>query len=90
MTAVAKESSIVLAVENLPPGYLGHTPEQILELLEGTDRESIGVCFDSGHANLSGHFSEFADALMPHAITTHIHDNDGTRGSAPFPGRRNH
>lgn len=86
MAAVAKESAIVLAVENLPPGYLGHTPEQVMELLEGTDHGSIGVCFDSGHANLSGHFDEFADALLPYAVTTHIHDNDGVQDQHHFPG----
>lgn len=86
MSAVARESGLILTLENLPPGYLGHTPEEIVELLDGTDREAIAVCFDSGHANLSGHFIEFAKALLPYAVTTHLHDNDGVTDQHLFPG----
>lgn len=86
MASVAAESGIVLALENLPPNYLGHTPEELLALLDGIDRSTIGVCFDSGHANLSGHFAEFASAMLPLAVTTHLHDNDGTSDQHLFPG----
>ena len=86
MAGVAQESGIVLALENLPPGYLGHTPEQIDALLAGISPESIGICFDTGHANLSGRFAEFAWAMLPRAVTTHIHDNDGTEDQHKFPG----
>ncbi len=83
---VAAESGIVIALENLPPGYLGCTPDEIISLLDRTDRGSVGVCFDSGHANLSGHFLEFASALLPLAVTMHLHDNDGTADQHAFPG----
>lgn len=86
MASVAAESGIVLALENLPPNYLGHTPDELLALLDGTDRGAVGVCFDSGHANLSGHFPEFASAILPLAVTTHLHDNDGTADQHLFPG----
>lgn len=86
MSLVAKESGIMLALENLPPGYLGHTPDEIMVLLDGTDPDGIGVCFDSGHANLSGKFVDFAGALLPYAVTTHIHDNDGKQDQHKFPG----
>lgn len=86
LAVVAKEYGVVVALENLPPGYLGHTPEEIFDLLDGTDRGSVGVCFDSGHANLSGRFPDFAQALLPHAVTTHLHDNDGTKDQHRFPG----
>ncbi len=89
MGVIAAESGIVLALENLPPGYLGHTPEEIISLLDRTDRGTMGVCFDSGHANLSGHFMEFAGALLPIAVTMHLHDNDGTDDQHAFPGTGN-
>lgn len=89
MAAVATESGIILALENLPPDFLGHTPEEIIALLDGTDRATVGVCFDSGHANLSGHFVEFASAMLPLAVTTHLHDNDGTADQHLFPGGGN-
>ncbi|MHB9038027.1 MAG: sugar phosphate isomerase/epimerase family protein [Armatimonadota bacterium] len=86
VAAIANESDIVIAVENLPPGYLGHTPEELLALLDGIDRRSIAICFDSGHANLSGHFEEFAEALLPHSVAAHIHDNNGADDQHKFPG----
>jgi sugar phosphate isomerase/epimerase len=89
MSFVAEESDIRLALENLPPGYLGHTPEEIFALIEGASIKSICVCFDSGHANLSGHFGEYAEKLLPYAVTTHIHDNDGTEDQHRFPGEGN-
>jgi len=89
MASVAAESGIILALENLPPNYLGHTPEELLALLDGTDRGAVGVCFDSGHANLSGHFTEFASAMLPMSVTTHLHDNDGSADQHLFPGSGN-
>lgn len=86
MAGVAEESGVVLALENLPPGYLGHSPDEIEALLAGISPRSIGVCFDTGHANLSGRFAEFAEAMLPLAVTTHIHDNDGTQDQHRFPG----
>ena len=83
---VAKESGVIMALENLPPDHVGHTPDEILALLEGTDSESVALCFDSGHANLSGHFTRFVDALLPYAVTTHLHDNDGKEDQHRFPG----
>ena len=86
VSVVAKESGVMLALENLPPDHLGHTPQEILSLLDGTDPDSMGVCFDCGHANLSGRFIEFTKALLPHAVATHVHDNDGTEDQHRFPG----
>lgn len=86
LSVVAKESGVVLALENLPPDYIGHTADEIKLLLNGIDEDSIGVCFDSGHANLSGHFAELAESLLPLAITTHLHDNDGITDLHQFPG----
>jgi sugar phosphate isomerase/epimerase len=86
LSAVAKESGVMLALENLPPDHLGHTPEEIQSLLDGTDPDSMGVCYDSGHANLSGRFLEFTEALLPHAVAAHLHDNDGSEDQHRFPG----
>ncbi|MEN6355668.1 MAG: sugar phosphate isomerase/epimerase family protein [Armatimonadota bacterium] len=86
VAAVANETDVVIALENLTPGYLGHTPDELFALLDGIDKDSISICFDSGHANMSGHFEEFAEALLPYAVETHLHDNDGTGDQHKFPG----
>lgn len=89
LATVASEYGIVLALENLPPGYLGESPEEIISLLDGIDRTTVGVCFDSGHANLCGHFTQYASALLPLAVHTHLHDNDGSGDQHKFPGEGN-
>lgn len=86
VSVVAEESGVVLALENLPPGYLGHTPEEIILLIEGAKAGAVGVCFDSGHANLTARFEEFAEILLPYAVEVHVHDNDGKRDQHKFPG----
>ena len=83
---IARESGVVLALENLPPDYLGHTPDEIFDLLEGTDSKYVAICFNSGNANLSGCFDEFAHALLPRAVIAHIHDNDAHEDQRRFPG----
>lgn len=86
VSTIASESGVVLAVENLPPDYLGHTKEELFALVEGIDPHLVGFCFDSGHANLSDDFVGLAEALLPHAFTTHLHDNDGKNDQHRFPG----
>lgn len=38
----------------------------------------VGLCYDSGHGNLSGDGLEEAEALRDRLISIHLHDNDGT------------
>lgn len=87
LSLVARDTGVMLALENLPPGYLGHTPDDVARLLEGCERGGIGICFDAGHANLSGRFAEFTRTLLPHSISAHVHDNDGAQDQHQFPGQ---
>lgn len=74
----ASEHGVKIAVENrLEPCY-GSLPKDLLELVEETGSESIGICFDTGHANVNKlSASSMVEILRGHLIATHIHDNDG-------------
>jgi len=85
MAVVARESGLTLAVENLPSGCLGESAEELLTLI-GDGAGSLGVCFDTGHANLTGSFRETAQMLLPRSVTTHLNDNDGHSDQHDFPG----
>lgn len=89
VSGIACEAGIMLALENLPPGYIGHCPEEVLGLIDACDSQAVGVCFDTGHANLSGAFGGFARRLLPYTVAVHVHDNDGTEDSHRFPGQGN-
>lgn len=86
LAVIAQESGIILAVENLPPGFLCSRSDDIIRIVEAAGSDNVGVCFDTGHANLSPSFKEQAQRLLPYTVTTHIHDNDGLTDLHKFPG----
>lgn len=73
-----KEYGVSMAIENMPamPYFLGRTAEQLAELIDGTD---LPVCFDIGHANLTGQVDAMIDAFSDRIANVHIHDNSGDR-----------
>lgn len=86
LAVLAEASEITLAIENLPPQYLSAIPDETLRIVKGAASANVGVCFDTGHANLSNHFEDFAHQLLPKTVTAHIHDNLGLLDEHLFPG----
>ncbi len=80
----AEELNVQIAVENLPPGYLGAESQHILQLFEEVDSEKLGVCFDTGHAHLCNNFAGQLRELSDQIIHFHIHDNNG-KGDQHLP-----
>lgn len=74
---ISEEYGVNMALENMPsmPFMLGHTAQEMSELIEGT---GMPICFDIGHANTVGQIDEIIDALGDRIINVHVHDNDGT------------
>ncbi|NLC59545.1 MAG: sugar phosphate isomerase/epimerase [Armatimonadetes bacterium] len=83
---VARAAGVVLALENLPPAYPGSRPEELLQIIDAVASPYLGICFDTGHAHLSGEGARLARALLPRAVTMHLHDNDGSGDQHRFPG----
>ena len=62
---------VKIAIENLPPGYLGGRASELLELTEPYDINQVGICLDTGHAYLNGgERAELIEAVAPLVITT--------------------
>lgn len=83
---VAKKNNVGLAAENLPifPGWSPARPfyssnyEELYNLVESFNDASMGICWDTGHANLM-HFNQ-PDAIRflgDRIKITHIHNNYG-------------
>ncbi len=93
LARTAGDLGVMLAVENLPPEYPGHSPYEVLRLVQAAGSPHVGVCFDWGHAHTCGDAPGFARQLLGHAVLVHVHDNDGIhdqhlwpgQGSAPWP-----
>lgn len=83
---LARAAGVTLAVENLPPEYPGGSADEVLSLVDAVASPWVAVCFDSGHAHLTGDLPGMARALLPRAVTMHLHDNEGTEDQHLLPG----
>ncbi len=88
---VADEHGIFIAVENMPnfPKIFGKYPQEMLDIINGVDRDNIGMTLDVGHANTMGMLPEFLDLCKDHIIHIHLHDNMGKRDEHLPCGRGN-
>lgn len=87
IAARASDTGTKVAVELLPRTCLGNTVSELAELLDGQDRETLGVCLDSNHAmdrwrDLPDCIRELGDRLW----TLHISDYDGVDEKHQMPG----
>ena len=73
--AAATEHNVAIAVENMPrtKWAVFVEPWELLKAIEGTD---LGICFDIGHANITGNIDEFMEH-RDRFVNIHIHDNNG-------------
>jgi len=75
----ASEYGVKIAVENRLETCYGSLPKDLLELIREVGSESLGVCLDTGHANVNKLSAPtMVETLREHLVATHIHDNDGS------------
>jgi sugar phosphate isomerase/epimerase len=72
----ASAMGVKIAIENI----FEDEPSNLARLMESMASETFGVCFDTGHCNLFSRvgLETWLDALNPHIIELHLHDNDRT------------
>jgi sugar phosphate isomerase/epimerase len=89
--AAAEERGLRLALENMPPDILGHRIEDLLGIVETVASPTVGLCFDTGHANMAGRAPKMFRAAAPRTIACHVHDNNGKDDEhrVPFEGALN-
>lgn len=79
LLSCAEDNGIVLALENMPPGFVGNKAENLKELIQEFNSPFLKVCLDTGHSHIGGTLNADFDTLREHIVTFHIHDNDGRR-----------
>lgn len=74
---IGQEFNVTLALENMPKMWISlcHDANQMMELVKETE---IKLCFDIGHANISGTIKDIM-GLKEDFANIHIHDNHGDR-----------
>lgn len=87
LAALAAAVNVRVAIEVIPNPLSSASDlcDLIEEDLDGLD---VGICLDYGHAHLMGDVGEAIEAVSGHLLTTHVHDNSGTRDDhlVPFAG----
>lgn len=90
----AEKQGVTVAVENIFRQGQEQTyridPRLLAEVIEAVGSKGIGICFDFGHGYLSAQeegfsYTEALEAVLPHLVHLHIHDNLGIP-SASGPG----
>jgi sugar phosphate isomerase/epimerase len=87
LAPVSAQHSIWLCVENLPRGsFPGSFTADNASIVRELHASHIGLCLDTGHANIMADVASEARAAAGLLRTTHVHDNDSHRDSHLLPG----
>ncbi len=84
LRAFAKPLGVTVLVENIPNELA--TPEKLVELIRTAHFSDVGVCFDTGHAHITGGVEPAFEVLRPLIRSTHVHDNSGEKDEHLWPG----
>jgi len=71
----ARERGVRMAIESLAPSNFAVIEQLFLRY--GPDY--LGLCYDSGHGNMSGDGLDKLEVLGNRLISLHLHDNDGEK-----------
>ncbi len=77
-----RASGIRIAIENT------NNFDTVTQLLSEYDADYLGLCYDSGHGNITQTGLDYLEKLKDRLICVHLHDNDGSSDQhrLPFSG----
>jgi sugar phosphate isomerase/epimerase len=84
LRAFAKPLGVRILLENIPNEL--STPERLVEFIQTSHFDDVGVCFDVGHAHIMSDVAQAFETLKDHVRSTHIHDNSKVRDAHLWPG----
>jgi sugar phosphate isomerase/epimerase len=87
LRAFANPLGVKLVVENVQNEVT--EPRHVKEILTTGHFKDIGVCLDTGHANLGEGVAATIAELKPYIRTAHLHDNLGDKDAHLWPGEGN-
>lgn len=82
----AEQHGVTLALENIyePLPVL----ERLVRIVEDINHPRLGLCLDTGHANINAAgLPAILSLLSPRMVTCHLHDNDGLQDQHAGPGQ---
>ncbi len=88
LARIGEQMNVTFLFENNPDfAWIGHDPLQLADIIREVASPNIRMCFDTGHANMTGSVCDRL-ALCADVISyLHISDNDGQTDAHQLPGR---
>lgn len=87
LATVGSRLGVVYLIENQPRNcYLGHDAAALAGAVAALGSPWVRMCFDTGHAHLSGDVTAAARACASVVAYWHVHDNDGRVDDHRMPG----
>jgi len=84
---VGERHGVTYLIENVPYVFpLGHDAPALAERIRAVKSERIRMCFDTGHAHITGSVPGDLRACADVISYVHINDNDGAEDSHLMPG----
>jgi len=75
---------VSLALENM--FYIEENTELLDILFDDIDNARIGLCYDSGHGQITGNGLDFLERHLDRLLALHLHDNNGRQDAHLLPG----
>ncbi|MBI1370401.1 MAG: TIM barrel protein [Planctomycetes bacterium] len=87
LAEIGSDMDVVFLLENMPPrSYMGTDPVELAKMLREVDSPHMRMCFDTGHAHVTGTVADRLAACADVIDYLHIHDNDGKEDTHLMPG----
>ncbi|MBR5279707.1 MAG: sugar phosphate isomerase/epimerase [Clostridia bacterium] len=80
----AESVGVGVAIENLPWPNANRV-KPLGAIVDGLQSRFVGVCWDTGHANINGTKPEEIEVLGNRLVTVHLHDNHGVHDEHSIP-----
>lgn len=87
LAEIGERLGVTYLIENQPyNAWMGSDPALLAERILAVGSARIRMCFDTGHANITGDVAAALRAAAPAIAYFHIHDNDARTDDHRLPG----
>lgn len=87
LAEIGRRQGVVYLFENLTgQALIGHDPLRLAQWIRQINSPNLRMCFDTGHARLTGQVASSIQACKDVIAYLHVHDNDGVNDSHLMPG----
>ena len=84
---IGQNLGVTYLIENVPANYqFGSDVFQLAQIVRELNHPNVRICFDVGHAHMTGKAPAALEGCLDVVAYLHVHDNDGKNDSHGIPG----